>query len=490
MTIYFTTDTVANAVTTDDSETDADDFTLDEASIVTVDNPPWERAFDTNKFYKFDVVVARPIEQQYIHDGEIKTFKKTAEALKDATWSLDNKPYPLTHPDTKIVTDQSEVHGFHRQPRWSNDADGVVTSLYVPVTDDMAKEFLKRHQDVSVGFHNSLQWETDEPSVDAYQVDMYFDHVAGVDQGRCSDEDGCGIVVDTTMEQLDAIRTPVIESKHGSNSSSSTDAFSVGQTVAWSFSGGTAHGRIDSVERDGTLSAEGTTREGTSERPAYKIEVYREDDEEYRGFAVKLHGENNLRSWAGPTADSCSGDTCSCGCHEDVGTVEETPTTDSTMTEDNDGDNGGIDFESLVSGMNVDAIAEHNEYVAKLTEDKEAAEEQVEVLEGKIEELEATNDALETKLDEFENGERQPKTAIVDDILDLTEAWDEDELMDLDHDVLQRRKETAMDVAQSASTPSDEGGNGGTDETPTTDSTPSDDDDSGRTVSDEHRSWA
>ena len=58
------------------------------------------------------------------------------------------------------------------------------------------------------------------------------------------------------------------------------DALSVGDFVSWDSSGGTARGRIERIERDGTINVPGTdfTVEGTAEDPAALIRIYRDDE--------------------------------------------------------------------------------------------------------------------------------------------------------------------------------------------------------------------
>ena len=58
------------------------------------------------------------------------------------------------------------------------------------------------------------------------------------------------------------------------------DALSVGDFVSWDSSGGTARGRIERIERDGTINVPGAdfTVEGTAEDPAALIRIYRDDE--------------------------------------------------------------------------------------------------------------------------------------------------------------------------------------------------------------------
>lgn len=454
--MYFTTDTIQNAITTDGDSEFTEDLSLDAVSKTVIDDAPFTRAFDTDTFYKFDVVIARPIEQQYVHDGDVKTFKKPSEELQKAAWSADNAPYPLTHPDTKAIVNPSQIHGFHRRPRYVTDhdskGDGLVTTLFVPVTDDVATDFLKSNRGVSVGVYNDLDWETDEESVDAYQTNMYFDHIAGVENGRCSLEDGCGIVTDSEITVLDSVEAPPSE----------METFGVGETVKWTTEDGSRHGKV--LDND---------------ESTYEIALFDYETKTFDESSVVTHDSSALHPWVGPTADSCRGDSCSCGCH----TNSTTNMSDTNSEEDSSTD---LDLDSMVEGLTVDAIAERNDEVAQLYEDAQSYEDKIDVLEDKVESLEQTLDETEQKLTEFEEGKREPKSVIVDSITELTSAWDEDELMNLDHEKLKERKQIAEDAATSTSTPSDD--EGGNDE-PTTDSEQSEDGSPSKPDFDSVRSW-
>ena len=68
------------------------------------------------------------------------------------------------------------------------------------------------------------------------------------------------------------------------------DELSVGDSVQWNASGGTAIGVIDSIERDGTINVPDSDFEitGTEDDPAALITVYRENDGEYEATDVKV----------------------------------------------------------------------------------------------------------------------------------------------------------------------------------------------------------
>ena len=68
------------------------------------------------------------------------------------------------------------------------------------------------------------------------------------------------------------------------------DELSVGDSVQWNASGGTARGVIDSIERDGTINVPDSDFEitGTEEDPAALITVYREVDGDFEATDVKV----------------------------------------------------------------------------------------------------------------------------------------------------------------------------------------------------------
>ena len=193
----------ASGVTVDDGQTS---FTWDEIETVTIEDGPVVRGFDTDEFYKLPATVARPVAQPYTIDDIEYTFMKPREELERAAWSLHNAPWTLGHPPTRMVRDSNEVKGFWRDPVYDTETDELNANLFVPVTDEEAREYIEDNQDVSVGFYNKTASVDDydgevggsvdnKSEIDAYQTDIYFDHIASVQNGRCSLEDGCGLQV-------------------------------------------------------------------------------------------------------------------------------------------------------------------------------------------------------------------------------------------------------------------------------------------------------
>lgn len=208
---HFTHDSAIASFTTEadgitvDSE---DEVTIDWSKVrtVTVDNPPHAEAFDTKQFYRLPATVAKPIRQPY-HYGEdnLVWLKKPREELKKAAWSLDNAPVTLDHPDTTMVKDVEDVHGFWDDTQYVDAVDDLDSYAHIPVDDEAAKSHIEENGDVSVGFYNRVARtdeydgvvggddDDDEETIDGYQTNMLFNHCAFVDTGRCSSEQGCGL---------------------------------------------------------------------------------------------------------------------------------------------------------------------------------------------------------------------------------------------------------------------------------------------------------
>jgi hypothetical protein len=305
-------DETADGVTVDDGETD---FDWSRVEVVTIDEPPYETAFDATRFYRLDATVAKPMAQPYQYGEDTVWLKKPRDELKQAAWSMDNAPWTLGHPETGMVKSVDDVHGFWSDPRYDEVSDNLDGSLLVPVDDRSATKYLEEHDDVSVGFYNRIV-KTDEydgtvggtddadPDIDGYQTELLFDHVASVPVGRCPSDAGCGIgqaggmAVADSHGHLDA--TTSLMSEKGQS-----DAMSVGEWVEWDASGGTAYGKVDEIIRDGCTTRGKGDREVCAEDddPAVVVEVYDDESGESTDEMVR-HKMSELRSWTGPSADS------------------------------------------------------------------------------------------------------------------------------------------------------------------------------------------
>jgi hypothetical protein len=245
-------DDASGITTTDDGETVIEWKDVERVTFETTDNdsaPPHAYGFDATEFYRLEATVARPIPQPYVFNDEVLWLKKPREELQKAAWTLDNRPWTMQHPETGLVQSIDDVRGFWQQTRYDTRDDSLVSSLHIPVTDSDAKDFIAENGDVSVGFQNSLtsvdeydgivggegpdvntgHRHGDDIELDAYQTDMYFDHVASVSSGRCSPEDGCGINITDDIDGTFYNGTTIIQADEGSTSSVLTQT---GQTMA------------------------------------------------------------------------------------------------------------------------------------------------------------------------------------------------------------------------------------------------------------------
>ncbi|UBF23162.1 prohead protease [Haloarcula tailed virus 2] len=176
----------------------------DDVEVVHIDDTTIAENFETTKFYRIPAVVARPIKQLYQYGDSMMTLMKPRDELKKAAWSLDNAPWTHNHPDTTMLKDANDIHGFWRDPRYIDSMDSLEADLMLPVGATDSMKFIEENGDVSVGFYNRIA-RTDSyegnvgavedslDGVDGYQTNLYFDHVASVSKGRCSSEQGCGV---------------------------------------------------------------------------------------------------------------------------------------------------------------------------------------------------------------------------------------------------------------------------------------------------------
>lgn len=454
------TDARGAVSTTDDDNVS---FEWDEQHIVHVDAPAdLEGAFDTNRFYKIeDATIARPIKQQYMVDGELVTYKKPADELRRAAWSFDNAPYTLEHPSTGMVKDVNDVHGFFRSVHYTSD-NKLNGNLYVPANDEDAIEFVENNTDVSVGFFNRVVDEYDgdtgsitDDDVDGFQVNMYGNHVAGVESGRCSGADGCGLDSgdhgSVVMEMTEDATTSF---EGGGGSSMHTDAPS-GIYVA----------------EDGTWLAVGPDEhpDENTDHPddgKYVVDTCADIEDAWglRGSGDISITEETLANRIQRAAEAKS---CEMSFEEDADTNSDNMTDDDNPL-----------FE--VPDLSIDALAAKNDAVASLQserdelredideaestiveafdeaehfsvelDDDECACEAVEDLVGDLDEKVAEVERLEDELSEYREGEKEEA---LDTLEDLGADRDEyaDESLDALEDEIDRRKEV-LDAAPETS---------------------------------------
>lgn len=164
--------------------TDSHTFKLDKDEAKIVDG-----------ILEVPVIVAREMVYNY---GDTKAFKPKKELEKAAQFA-DGIAITRSHPDAGIVTDQAEILGTFRNPKMvDEELSGILRitdkSLIGDVQDGTLKEvsggFFCNLDRTASGDHNGTHY-------DATQTNIVLNHVAVVDQGRCSLEDGCGIQEDS-----------------------------------------------------------------------------------------------------------------------------------------------------------------------------------------------------------------------------------------------------------------------------------------------------
>lgn len=478
--------------TSDDSNVS---FNWDEQHIVTVDAPSnLEGAFDTDQFYKVeDATIARPIKQPYMVGDSVEWYKKPAEELDRAAWSFDNAPFTLGHPDTGMVKDVDDIHGFWRKPRYDADDDRLKENLYVPVTDDDAIEWLEDHSDVSVGFYNRVTSDydgdtgdlTDDEGLDGFQVDMYGNHIAGVENGRCSGEDGCGL----DSQDHGTIHTDQTTTFHGEENMSESEAmFSEGDEVGWAADAVVAHNPDD---EDGVM-VELMDRTGDSTEMVITVN---EEDIWHKKNVMRDSTDAHDRDYAiaPPTADyeedgtyyavapdenpdgepkypisSCADvdDAMHLSGHGDIDISEETleeqimqkardmgcdvseNSDDCIPCQNNMSEESTEEAESStdtfdVPDLSVDAVADKNEAVSEVVDERDELREAVDEMETEIRDALDSAEHFSVDLDEDEC----PCEAVDDLVADLdAKAEEVEELSDELSEYREEEKEEALDT--------------------------------------------
>ncbi len=435
-------------------------FSWDEEHIVTVDAPSdLQGAFDTNQFYKIeDATIARPIKQPYMDDGDVKWYKKPADELRKAAWSFDNSAYTIDHPMTGMVKDVHDVHGFWRSVRYDDDSDRLQGDLYIPSNDTEALEFIEEHKDVSAGYYNRVVSKYDgdtgdltNDDVDGFQVDMYGNHIASVERGRCSSEDGCG---------LDSKRTGNVVMEVSTFADAKT--YSEGTMVSWgngsgkivdSKTDGCFDERIDGdfeicasenepvylIDNDGTMVAhkhETLTVESSDASTIYEGEesmtdapsgIYVDDDGDWYGVAPTENAEDEAKYDLNNCNDVKDAWNQRGSGHYDIerstlearikraGDAHDCPTEMKPWTE-NDSKMTNEDTDSFdIPDLSIDALEAKNDKVADLKAERDSLKS----------DLDAYRDKITEAIDASEHIEMEDDECVCDAAKDVIEDFDE-----------------------------------------------------------------
>jgi len=123
---------------------------------------------------------------------------KPAAELEAAAQFADSIPITRGHPDAGIVTDRAEVLGFLKDPLFENNE--LRATLEIADKDLAADVKDSKLTGLSIGFFCNLdrtEGVVGDAKYDAVQKDIFLNHVAVVDEGRCSIADGCGFHTDS-----------------------------------------------------------------------------------------------------------------------------------------------------------------------------------------------------------------------------------------------------------------------------------------------------
>jgi hypothetical protein len=379
--------------TTDD---DGVTFSWDEDNIVRVDAPAdLTGAFDTDRFYKIEgATVARPIKQPYMVGDDIEWYKKPADELDRAAWSFDNAPFTLGHPETGMVKNVDDIRGFWRNPRYDWDEHRLREDLYVPVGDDEAMAYIEEHGDVSVGFYNRVHSNYDgntgdltDDDVDGFQVDMFGNHIAGVERGRCSSEHGCG---------LDDQDHGVVVADGPQRTMTADNA---DYDIAPSFDGDittdyrNSEGRYFAVAPDENPDDEPKYPINNCEdaRDAWNLRTQGTIDISVEDLETRIKSRASELNCSLP-ATAREDSTNDCGC-----STPNEPEDDTNMS---DTDNGNDNFD--IPDLSVDAIVEKNDAVREIKEERDSLREDLDEMESELTEAfdSAENFSIELEEDE------------------------------------------------------------------------------------------
>jgi hypothetical protein len=147
--------------------------------------------------------VGATVAMEKVYDYGDYTALKPADELSAAVPFSDGIPITRMHPPSGIVTRRNEILGRFRDPKFS---DGRLSGDLYITDQDLARDVLdKKLTDLSGGFFCRLDptpGTFDGVSYDAVQRDIYLNHIAVVDQGRCSSAEGCKFHFDSAPKSL------------------------------------------------------------------------------------------------------------------------------------------------------------------------------------------------------------------------------------------------------------------------------------------------
>lgn len=155
----------------------------------------------TKNVLRIPIVLAK--EMVYNYD-DYDAFRPRDELEAIASF-IKGVPVTRGHPEGKIVTDRSEVLGCAVDAEFEDDELRAVLEI---TNKDLIEDIQTgKLRGVSPGHFSRLDkaasGEYEGTHYDVTQRDIYVDHIAIVEEGRCNVADGCGIVMDESVKEGD-----------------------------------------------------------------------------------------------------------------------------------------------------------------------------------------------------------------------------------------------------------------------------------------------
>lgn len=138
------------------------------------------------------------------YDGDM-TYKP-ADGLRTMLSHGENRPVTDTHPPDRIVTSNTQIKGFIENLVFTDDSE---LKADLTVTNSKLIDAIKsgKKREVSIGFRAKTidaHGVFNDQEYTKIQTDMLLDHVAIVENGRCSLLDGCGFKNPTPVIKQDS----------------------------------------------------------------------------------------------------------------------------------------------------------------------------------------------------------------------------------------------------------------------------------------------
>lgn len=153
---------------------------------------------EARKVLKVPIVLAK---EMVYHYNDYDAFRPKEELEAVASY-IKGIPVTRGHPDEMIVTDREEVLGWAIDAEFEDDELRAVLEISdKDLIEDIQSGKLKG---ISPGHFSRLDkaasGDYEGTHYDVTQRDIFIDHIAVVEEGRCSVTDGCGIAIDEEIE--------------------------------------------------------------------------------------------------------------------------------------------------------------------------------------------------------------------------------------------------------------------------------------------------